>query len=526
MKVIQRPLLALCRRLTATAVLSLAIGSCSESDDAASSPTPSDVTPGVTNPVAPVTNPVGNTAPTTPGVPDVPATPNPVAGTGGSTAGNPVTPAPTAAPGDNPQPPTGGAPATTPPVTPTGPVPTPPVPSDDPLAANIAAALDIAEQRFAALANDRSPSGDNFLCYTEYSGDWDQQSVTNWCTGFIPGAFWFLHAMTGDAMWAEHAHEWTEAVGDVAGGPDNDTGFQINCSAGQGIDLASNAGNQSEYEALVLEGAASLYDQRYNPTIGAFRTWEQSNDDPFRISNEIGLDNDDRFEVNVDMLMNMELVLRAAALLDATDPATAAQYRAAVESHFANSFRDLVRSDFGSFQVVQYSDTGAVLNQRTHQGAEDESTWSRGQSWVIYGHAMYYRYTNDPMVLARAQQVAQYMLDRTVNNPVPPTDYSRTGAADTLDSSAASIACSAFLEMHEQVGEGDDGVYITAARRILTALTSDQFLQGNANQESLLWSCTERSGPNTEDGSPHLGCIFGDYYMLECMHRYQQLTAN
>lgn len=35
----------------------------------------------------------------------------------------------------------------------------------------------------------------------------------------------------------------------------------------------------------------------------------------------------------------------------------------------------------------------------TYQGAYDESTWSRGQAWAVYGYLMLYRYTGEDRFL-------------------------------------------------------------------------------------------------------------------------------
>lgn len=52
------------------------------------------------------------------------------------------------------------------------------------------------------------------------------------------------------------------------------------------------------------------------------------------------------------------------------------------------------RPDGSSYHVVSYDTiTGKVLNQVTHQGVNDQSSWSRGQAWGLYGFTMMYRQT-------------------------------------------------------------------------------------------------------------------------------------
>ena len=38
----------------------------------------------------------------------------------------------------------------------------------------------------------------------------------------------------------------------------------------------------------------------------------------------------------------------------------------------------------------------------TYQGYSDNSTWTRGHTWSIYGYAMIYRYLGEPRFLERS----------------------------------------------------------------------------------------------------------------------------
>lgn len=46
-----------------------------------------------------------------------------------------------------------------------------------------------------------------------------------------------------------------------------------------------------------------------------------------------------------------------------------------------------VRSDYTTYHVVDFNADGSVKQASTQQGYEDESCWSRGQAWGIYGFA-------------------------------------------------------------------------------------------------------------------------------------------
>ena len=46
---------------------------------------------------------------------------------------------------------------------------------------------------------------------------------------------------------------------------------------------------------------------------------------------------------------------------------------------------------------------------QTAQGYADESTWSRGQAWAIYGYTVCYRETHDKKYLNQALKTFQFM---------------------------------------------------------------------------------------------------------------------
>ncbi|CAN0068653.1 unnamed protein product, partial [Hapterophycus canaliculatus] len=100
--------------------------------------------------------------------------------------------------------------------------------------------------------------------------------------------------------------------------------------------------------------------------------------------------------VNVDMIMNMEIMLWSGAN-------GGENYDDNVASHGDTTWLDIVREDNSTNHVAAYDiDTGDFLETGTYQGWQDNSTWSRGQAWGVYGYVMLYRYLAEPRFLDRS----------------------------------------------------------------------------------------------------------------------------
>src|SRR5690606_40819105 len=76
------------------------------------------------------------------------------------------------------------------------------------------------------------------------------------------------------------------------------------------------------------------------------------------------------------------------------------------------------RDDYSTYHVVDYDTAGNAIHQQTNQGYADNSTWSRGQAWAIYGFTLMYRETKNPLFLQTAQGAADFY----INHPNLPED--------------------------------------------------------------------------------------------------------
>jgi acetyl esterase/lipase len=320
----------------------------------------------------------------------------------------------------------------------------------------------------------------------------------DWTSGFIPGSLWYLYEYTRDPKWLAAATNYTgrlDSIKDYRGS--HDVGFLLGCSYGNGYRLTQNPA----YRAVMLQGAQSLA-TRYNPSVGLIRSWDHAGW---------------KYPVIVDNLMNLEFLLWTAR--EGND----ARLRDIAISHADKTLKNHFRSDFSSFHVVDYNPTnGTVLARKTHQGAADGSAWARGQAWGLYGYTMLFRETANPVYLAQATNIANFILKhpRLPADKVPYWDFDAPNIpAAPRDASAAAVMSCALIELSELVG-GDSGrQYFELARQQLFSLSSPKYRAApGANGNFILMHCVGNLPANSEVDVP---LNYADYYYLEALLRYR-----
>lgn len=320
----------------------------------------------------------------------------------------------------------------------------------------------------------------------------------DWTSGFFPGELWFLYEYTNNAEWKTLAQQYTANIErEKTNGITHDMGFKIYNSFGNGYRLTKDPG----YKAIIIESAKTLV-TRFNAKAGVIKSW----------------DNRKRwvYPVIIDNMMNLELLFVTTKLTG-----DRSFYDIAV-SHANATMKNHFRKDHSSYHVVDYDTlTGNILQRTTHQGYSDESAWSRGQSWGLYGYTMCYRETKDRKYLAHAEDIADYLLKRS-NIPadlVPYYDYDAPGIPnEPRDASAAAVIASGLYELSTYSRNGKK--YKAAADKILESLTRKyRSLQGE-NKGFILLHSTGEKPKNSEVDVP---IIYADYYYLEAVLRNDKL---
>ena len=360
---------------------------------------------------------------------------------------------------------------------------------------NTPALYDFAATRLAA-THQSMPANRMPGITAENGTTWSQIDQNSWISGFFSGELWMMYRQTGDTSWRDAAKLRTAAMsGSENDGGDHDIGFRVFNSYGQGIaSLPDSDPDKAAYKGKVLTAASTL-STRYRTTYNAIESWSGD-------------------RVIIDNMMNLEMMFWAAenGASDATE-----LYNRAV-NHATTTMNEHVRADGSTYHVVTFDPTsGDVVSKSTHQGYAAESTWSRGQAWGLYGFAMTYRFTNDQDFLDTAKSLADYWLANMPVDGLAPWDFDAPGTSVPLDTSATAIAASALLELCTQVDPADAQRYFDAAETMLESLSGLDALTNEMDYDSIL-----REG-SIRPGEHHRGLIYGDYYFIEALQRYDAI---
>ncbi len=358
----------------------------------------------------------------------------------------------------------------------------------------VRATLNQAVARYGATAATHDPAA-GYPRSTEPDGSWRTVPPGDWTSGFFPGILWYLYEYSEEPALREQAHRWTlPLVAIFEGRPDHDLGFQFYCSFGNGYRITGD----EAYKGPMLTAAEKLA-ARFNPTVGAIKSWDWS-------------DNRWAYPVIADNMMNLELLLWAA------ENGGDAAWRDVALAHARTTILNHFREDNGSYHVVNYDPaTGEVTQRVTHQGAADESTWARGQAWLVYGFTMMHRETGEAEFLQKAREAADYFITRLPDDMAPYWDFQAPGIPDApRDASAAAIVTSALFDLADAVGGAEGAEYRQTAERMLASLMTPAYLAPEGSPSLLLHAV----GNHPANGEIDVSLIYGDYYFVEALTRY------
>jgi len=327
-----------------------------------------------------------------------------------------------------------------------------------------------------------------------------QVGNTEWTPAFWTGMLWLAYETTGIEKYRQAAERqlssYRQRVEERRYTNTHDLGFLYTLSCVSAYRLTGN----EEAKQIALDAAELLY-IRYLDKAGIIQAWGNL-DDPRQ-----------RGRMIIDCLMNLPL------LYWASEVSGDRKFYDAAASHARMSAQYLIREDASSYHTFYMdAETGAPKYGKTAQGYADDSCWSRGQAWGIYGFPLSYRYTGETELLDLTAKIANYFLNRLPEDFVCYWDLIFTEGPEERDSSAAAIAVCGLLEAaaHLPLTEPLKRKYENAALKILESLI-DNYMTIDVPESNgiLLHAVYSKPGNNGVDEC----CIWGDYYMHEALVR-------
>ncbi len=333
-----------------------------------------------------------------------------------------------------------------------------------------------------------------------YQEDYAEKDIYWWTNGFWSGILWQLYHATGKELYLQTARKNEELLDKALHGftgLHHDTGFMWLHSAVADYRLTGS-------EAAKIRGltAASVLAGRYNPNGKFIRAWNPD-------CVEEG--EDCTGWIIVDSMMNIPLLYWASQ--NTHDPRF---YQIAV-NHANTVASYLVREDGSCGHIACINpNTGELEQILAGQGYSDTSSWSRGQSWILYGFALSYRYTGDKKYLDIAKKTAHYFITNVSQTDyIPLCDFRQPASSSYLDASAGLCAACGLLEIAEHIDDADKALYRTHAMRIVKSICKKSCIW-DPEIDGIVQNCKVAFH---NDRREQTDLIYADYFLTEAVLR-------
>ena len=327
-----------------------------------------------------------------------------------------------------------------------------------------------------------------------------QENNTGWNCGFWTGMLWHAYELTGDEKYKKVAMGqipgYMKRIVEKLGVAHHDMGFVYSPSC---VAAHKLTGDEEAKKAAVL--AADNLMTRYHEKGEFIQAWGPCGDDP------------KYYRLIVDCLLNIPLLYWAS---EATGDPT---YDEVAFKHYKTTVANAIREDGSAFHTFYFDPaTGKPDRGVTAQGFSDDSAWSRGQAWVIYGVMFTYMYKKNPDAFEFLKPAANYYLNRLPEDYVAYWDLWFTEGDEPRDSSSAANAACGCLEAVKWMDDTAPlkETYYNAACHIVNGLI-DGYLTKDIPESNglLLHAVYSKPGNNGVDECN----IWGDYFYMEALNR-------
>ena len=335
--------------------------------------------------------------------------------------------------------------------------------------------------------------------YTTVDGVHDDKSgdkeIGWWTNGFWGGIMWQMYTLTGKEIYRNIAEQNEKKLdADLMDYEklDHDNGFKWLPTAVADYRVTGNRSSKSR--GLLAAGNLA---GRYNCAGKFIRAW---NDWP---NSKV----DRRGWAIIDCMMNLPLLYWASE--ETGDP----RFSQIAANHADTAMKAFIRGDGSANHIVEFDPaSGEMIKSYGGQGYGEGSSWTRGQSWGLYGFILSYLHTQNNAYLETAERIANYFIANIPDSGLIPVDFRQPEDVKLEDSTAAAIASCGLIELARQKDGRQQKIYLNAALKMLQALTKNSF-NWNEEEDNLLTKCTAAY----HDEKHEFSIIYGDYFFLEAL---------
>lgn len=325
---------------------------------------------------------------------------------------------------------------------------------------------------------------------------YDMRNCAGWTRSFLNGAVAYLYYHYREEKYLEYLRKavpvYEEYLSSNLKEAHHDDGFRMSL---QLVALYKLTGEEAIRQLALT--AADRFLKRFKLRPGIIQGFFSSND-PLKA------------QTIADDMMNIAL------LMWAYQETGNSFYKDVFTSHIRVILRDVKRDDFSFRHSFQWSAvTGEAIGELNYCGYSIGSTWSRGQSWVLYGLVNALAVTGDEGIyLPIIDGLLNLLFSHMKKYPILKWDLNCLGEeTDLYDTSATVIILSALYKLQGISIQGRLGALAASAQEqaenIWDCLISD-FL-AVPERENLL------EGGQCSD---HMcGCVWGDYFAIEALMR-------
>ena len=325
------------------------------------------------------------------------------------------------------------------------------------------------------------------------------ENDTGWNTGFWTGILWHAYQLTGNEKYKKvamgHIPSFHHRIVNKLGVDHHDMGFLYTPSCVAAWKLT---GNEMAKEAAIL--AADNLISRYHEKAGFIQAWGT-------------MGANDNFRLIVDCLLNIPLLYWASEVTGDE------KYAKIAFTHFNTTIDLCCRPDASTYHTYYFDyETYKPLKGVTHQGLNDDSAWSRGQAWGIYGPMLTYIYKKDERALDVFRATTNYYLNYLPEDYIAYWDLTFTEGDEPRDSSSNAIALCGMLEGIKYMEKDDPlrAIYVNAIKRIMNSLIDNCLTKDVPEANGLLLHATYGKPLNRSIDEMN---IWGDYFYMEALHR-------